>query len=60
MTLESGKRTDYKENVPNIVNSGYFRIVELKVFIFFFSCCVVNDLWNFKVLIYEFCTKGSL
>ena len=36
MTLESGKKKDYKENVPNIVNSGYFRIVELKVFIFFF------------------------
>lgn len=36
MALESGKKKDFKKKVPNIVNSGYFRMVELKVFFFFF------------------------
>lgn len=51
MALESGKKKDFKEKVPNIVNSGYFRMVGLKVFFFFsFFCCGLNDLWNFKKL----------
>lgn len=37
MTLESGKKKYYKKKVPNIMNSGYFRILELKVtFLLFF------------------------
>lgn len=36
MTLESGKKKEYKENVLNIVNSGYFRLLELQVTFLFF------------------------
>lgn len=30
MALESERKNDFKENVPNIIKSDYLKIVELK------------------------------
>lgn len=48
MTLEMEEKKDFKEYVSNIIKSGISQISGIKEQVFFFFCCEMNGLWNFK------------